>query len=395
MIVQDSALVGETQTQSNNEADFTQPHIAGQRGMIRVIRVPMQLPGPEILKKLRAAMALAADYANACLVEWWIKKAWQVQKSPTTYVDYGSKLSSYARDAISDRVKSIIRRDGKLILKNEQSLSNFLRDSSLAIRADANHRGAKLQGDMIRIRPQSEWLDIAIYTKALKTDWYLRETLGQIEAGHYGLSRVAVVFRRGKLMFHLTYNRPLAAVAEQSNEATLLFNETGELWLKSCGQTLNLTGQIYRLRRMKTDFAGIQSRLRRTLGRSGNRQRLRRALLKRQTFDEWADGPIGQLAATVTDFCRKRQVGALHYSLPMDGLVPWNRIISRLRATAEEMNMSIIADEASDDLKHDWLRLAAMAKAQQDLLRLGPPYDIYATDSGVGTQDSMREKGGD
>lgn len=390
-----SVLVDETQTQTNTEAHFTEPHIINQheKTILRVIRVPMELPNKTEMKKLRMIAGIAADYANAAMAEWWVKKKWQIDKTPSTYVDYGALLSSYARDAISDHVKSIIRRDGKRILRSELQLPTFVKDRALSVRADTNHRGGKCWGETISIKPQQEWLTFRVHTKALRTDWYLADTLAKLQTEEYAIKRIAVVIgRRGDLFFHIAYSKSLLPTNQGTETAALIFNETGELWLNSGTRRLNLTHRVHRLRHMKLHFAGIQSRLKRSLGRSGDRQRLRRALLKRQTYAQWSEGPIGQLAAEVMRWCLRFQVGTLNVTLPRDGFVAWHEILQRLQNCAEECGIVIVQIE-NEELQRDWKRLAQMADAQRKFLRMGPPYDIYADDPEIGTLEKSGEKG--
>jgi hypothetical protein len=390
----------ETQTQATTEAHFTEPHIAGPHRITRVIRVPMQRPDKITEKALRVCAAHAADYANACLMEWWVKKKWQLSNPQSLYQQFGDYLSSYARDAINDRVKGVIRRNGTLMLRGEVQLSAFLRNSALSLRADEDHRGAKLLAgaQRIAIRPSKEWLEVEVYGPALKKDWYLRETLRKIAAGEYALTRCGVNWRRdGKLFFHLTYSRDGEALSPSDVQAELIYNETGELWIQSGTRRLNLTDRVYRLVHMKQHFSGIQSRLRRCLGRSGDRQRLRRALLKRQTYEEWSDGPIGQLSAEAIQFCVKNGAGVLVCTLPRDGVIAWRRLMDRLNCAAEAAGIVCTAGEAGKPLMTDWERIAEMLKAQQQLLRLGPPYGILDTSSPlrkIGTSAELARKGG-
>src|SRR5206468_12127777 len=164
--MKNAMLDGETQTQTQTEAHFTGPHIASVQHssgntIVRVLPVPMTWPRGPQLKILRECTAFAADYANAALAEWWMKKKWHVEKSPTEFVGYGDRLSSYARDAITDNVKGIIQRLGRLVLSGKQQLPTFTRDRVLSVRADAGHAGAKVVGlERIQLQPRpapAEW----------------------------------------------------------------------------------------------------------------------------------------------------------------------------------------------------------------------------------------------
>ena len=351
-----------------------------RKEMIRVLRVPIAEIAKEDRTILEEAATNAADFCNQSLAQWWMERKFNMKAPVSAEVDC-KELSSYAKGGAHGQLQGIKKRLGKRILHGDIQLPTFTRDRSLMLRADREHVGARVSLEQISIQPRPKpapWIQLPIWTPALGRDWFLRETLQHIAAGQYELRAVGIRFRGRKIFAHLTYYKPAAAENGSALGAEVRYNESGELWLAMNGRRLNLTETLYRLSEKRKHFAAIQNRLSRCLGRANKRRNLRRALLRRQTYAQWSEGPIGQLAAHVAKWALAQGAGSVISLLPRDGSLPWTRIRLGIQSRCQEAGLNYQEIEPSEDLLRDWGRLAEMGKSYRKLLDQLPPYDLVA-----------------
>lgn len=356
--------------------------ISGVNDIYRVLRVSIAPLNDYEWNALRDVSYLAAGFCNQALAYWYCEKKWGMKADKTTFVDYSGQLSSYVREGANGELKGIVRRLGKRILNADQGLPVFSVDRSLAIRADAGHGGAEVKDGIITIKPYPRGADpIRLSAKAsnLAKDHYLAGTLQKIESGEYLLTKAVIRFKRPgrNVVVHLSYVRTATDEECGKREATLDYNETGEMWLASKGQRLNLTHFLFRLGKMKNDFAAIHSRFRRCLGKAGKRRELRRGLLNAGSYEKWADGPIQQMTAAVLKWSKQHSIGILVVCIPADGTLPWSRISFCLKYKCEGEGIEF-REVVDEERMQDWGRIKVMLEAQRKLVAQGPIREIVA-----------------
>jgi len=366
------------------------PHTAsavdGSKYLQRTVKVPLEFVSDELWLSLRKLAFECSRYGNYQLNASYGKaKGWTVSsESASAYQELSGVLSSYVRDALTHgECVGIWRRLGKKILRGEQTLARFSADRALVCREKKGNGINVLRRDggnfviALTLQPkQYSRTELPVYMPALKRDTMLRELLDKFCAGELRVSKASIIFERPgrKIFCLLSYAKPKPEMVG-GETAVLRWNESGELWLACNQRGLNLTEYFYRLWHKKIHFAGIQRRLRSCLGKSGKRRTLRRILLQ-QSYEEWADGPIKQLAAKIASWSREQDSGTILLTVPKDGEIPWARIISAIKNRCEADGLECAEQKPGEDLQKDWERIAGMLEAQRKLLSFGPPYQI-------------------
>ena len=182
---------------------------------------------------------------------------------------------------------------------------------------------------------------------AVARDRWLADVIDRLESRAYPLTKLTLSFARPgrKVVALVSFRRPVFPSTPTQDEATLECS-CDELRLRCGAHTLSLNDAAHRLSIMKQHFAGIHSRLRRHLGRSGRRRTLRVALLKAGTFENWAEGPLHQLSREVVGWCQEHEVGCLRVKVASTGDLPWARLIGLIQYKAEEAGIRIMTSDS-------------------------------------------------
>ncbi len=317
----------------------------------RTVRIPLEaLPDPTWITLRRIAYQCAA-FGNHLLSASYLR-AKGGPKLPA-YRDANGVLASAVRDAVNRECVGLWRRLGRRILRGEQTLARFSADRALVVRERGVHLATDADGAYIvqlRVQPKrvGDVACLPVWQPGLRKNPYLSNIVEALWTGRWTVTKATVQFERPgrKVYVRLHYRKPTAATREEGPTATLAWTvgvegaeRPGELWLRCEGRALSLNDTVTRLSRMKTHFAGIHARLRRDLGKRGRRRVHRLALLKAGSFEQWAGGPLHQVAHEIVRWALEQRAGALTMHLPNDGALPWHRLALLVVAKAEEQGL--------------------------------------------------------
>lgn len=315
------------------------PHeVSGPGRSHRVVRVPLERLPDEDWVALRRLAYRCAQYANHLLSESYVT-AKGGPKLPT-YTDAKGDLSAAIRDAVGREVVGIWRRLGRMILRGEQTLARFSANRALVVR----DRGVRLARHadaytiVLRLHPgatEETRTELKVWMPALRRDPWLADRLARLAAGTDPITKATVVFERpGRAVFVLlSYARDDSHISSGGDHATLgPLTDDGQLWVRSAaGRARSFTDQVYRLRAMKTHYAGVHDRLRMSLGKTRRYHDLRRSLRRAGSYETWAQGPLHELSHHVVAWCQREGVGSLEWGVAEDGSLPWDRLAGMLK----------------------------------------------------------------
>ncbi len=314
----------------------------------RIVRVPLRPLPDETWRLLRRHAYQGAVYGNALLSEQYAA-AKGLQAEWKTYTDHNQILSAAVRDAIGREVIGIWRREGRKVLRGEQTLGRFSADRALVVR----DRGVRLVswggGNLafhLRVAPKpAPLLTLPVEMRAVR-GWkgtFLNLLLQKLLAGQYPLTKASVVFERPgrKVSLFVAYAKLLNPNAPpQAREAEVVVLSDCTTRLQAQGQVLTLTDRIYRLIHMKQHFERIHARLRASLGKAGRRRDLRRSLRRAGNFETWAQGPLHVLSAQIVAWCQSHSVTILRWHLdPGAPSLPWAKLQEFVKYKGEEIGL--------------------------------------------------------
>lgn len=340
----------------------------------RTIKVPIALPKPKEWDKtwmqLRRLAMFSATFANEMLNERYAH-AKGVKYEKTAYKDWNVELGSYTRDAVTREVQGMWQRNGKAILRGDQTLGRFTADRCLCCR----ERGVHLQPmeDTFQIRltfepsKTSEAFRFDVYRAALAKDHYLRGTLDKLAAGVHPITKASVLFERPgrKIFIVLAFSKEIDPNANEGRSAKVLLDEEGGIYVHSEGQVLTLGDRTHRLREMKERFESIHSRIRHDLGRRGRYDRMRQVFAKTESFEEWSHGPLHQMSHEIVEWCRHRGVSQVIWAIPDESGLPSTRLMGLCEYKAAEMGMSVFSQTKAEKAQKAELRKQAAIERSQ------------------------------
>lgn len=308
---------------------------------LRTIKVPLVFLKDEEWRDLRRIAYQCSSYGNLLLSEQYAKV--RGIDGFTTYRDARDKLSAGVRDAVGREVVGIWRRLGKLILRGNQTLARFSADRALVCRDRAVHvaRDSNTYTVSLRLRPKKEpQFVLTVFAPALRRDRHLRETLSMLANHPEKVRKGSVSFERPgqKVFLYISYAKDVFPVASFSKEAILSVMSDGEAVLQCDGNRLTLNDFVYRMSFMKMHFSRIQARLRISLGRSGRRRDLRKALLKLKGFEHWVVGPMHQMSSRIVKWMIKQNAGVITVSIDEGAPeLPWTTLENQIRYKLSEV----------------------------------------------------------
>ena len=314
----------------------------------RVLRVPLYaLPDIE-WRSLRRLAYKTAQYGNVLLSEQYTK-AKGFEGKFSTYTDFNTELSSAVRDAVGREVIGIWRREGRKVLRGEQTLGRFGVSRALVVR-DVGIKLVRWGGGNLavhlRLEPKpTDPMTFPVDMHAVR-HWkhaYLRESLARLVNKEQKITKASVVFPKlgRKVFLFLTYEKKLdQATASHARAATFSVIADGTCKLQSEGNTLTLSDRIYRLMFMKEHFGKIHERIRSSLGKAGRWRDNRIALLKAGSFEVWAQGPIHQLSRQIIKWCQTNAVGTLAWQIEDNApSLPWHELQKQVGYKGNEVGI--------------------------------------------------------
>lgn len=278
--------------------------------------------------------------------------------SYTTYTDEQA-LSALVRDAVCREVSAVWVRNGRKILRGEQTLGRFSAHRALVVR----DRGIRLVGwgggnlvVHLRCEPKpAEFVTLRLDMHGLR-HWkkqYQMALVHKLWSGEYHVTKAAVLFERPgrKIALQLSYDKPVeAATADHTKQAVIIVLSDGTCRVQSNGQVLTLTDRIYRMVSMKEYYARIHARLRASLGKAGRRQENRRALLKSGSFEGWCKVPLHQFSHAVVDWCQARGVGFIAWQIDEGAPeLPWFQLHKQVEYKAGEVGILTQTSQSPPD----------------------------------------------
>lgn len=342
----------------------------------RTIKVPIDLPKPKEWDKtwvaLRRLAMFSASFANEMLNEKYAQ-AKGVKYEKTAYKDWNEELGSYTRDAVTREVQGMWQRNGKKIMRGDQTLGRFTADRCLCCR----ERGVHLQpmDGTFQIKltfepsKSGQAFRFDVWKPALAKDHYLRGTLDRLASGVHEIAKASVLFERPgrKVFVCLSYSKEIDEVDAGGHVAKVLVDDDGGIYVSCEGQMLTLGCMTTRLRAMKEHFAAIQHRLRHDLGRRGRYDRMRQVMRDHQTFDDWADGPLHQMSHQIVAWCAARSVGQIVWAIPEESGLPSTRLMSLCDYKAAELGMVVFSQtRAEKEQKAELRKQRAIERAQSE-----------------------------
>lgn len=342
----------------------------------RTIKIPIEYPKPKVWDKtwhrLRVLAMHSASFANEMLNERYAQ-AKGLEYKKQAYKDWSEELGSYTRDAVSREVQGMWARNGKSILRGDQTLGRFTADRCLCCR----ERGVKLrrtnnEGFSISLTFEptkiGQCFEFDVYHGALKKDHYLASTLDKLAAGVNPITKASVVFERPgrKVFVVLSYSKDIA-VAEPSEGriAKVLLDEHQSIYVSSEGQELTFGYETHHLRNMKENFAQIHARIRNGLGRRRRYDRMRQVLKNHGNFESWSEGPVHQLTAKIVEWCSRRNVSQIVWAIPDDSGLPSHKLMAQVTYKGQEAGISVYSQTQEEKRQKAELRKnAAIARSQ-------------------------------
>src|SRR5690606_22996630 len=115
------------------------------------------------------------------------------------YKDWNKELGSYTRDAVSREVQGMWKRNGKNILRGDQTLGRFTADRCLCCR----ERGVKLTRGKdgafsikLAFEPKKTGQEFVfnVYMPAVQRDDYLKKLIDKLASEVYPITKATVVF---------------------------------------------------------------------------------------------------------------------------------------------------------------------------------------------------------
>lgn len=351
--------------------------------VIRSIQLPIERVDDDTWKLLRAIAAQTARYGNRMLAGQYVMRSGvfdemlelfgvedkaERRKLRTAFQsrlrrDENDEIGCEVRAAMERRCQATWQRSGKLILRGSERLACYSADRALSIRATGHRGGVNFvwDGDTpcldCKLQPQSTHdpvrLRVALESTRARKDWYIRSAVQAIWGGDWRPGQVTIRFdrMRKKLDVKVSVRVP----REQAEEGEAIktaalgpLDEYGQLRLRfDGGSTSPPFPQVEQMRRMKDHMDGIKKRIQRTIGRGKGRRRTKRDLLARQSFEQWAAGPVHQLSRAIIDMCRKVGVATLVVTDFSDGDLPWSTLKFQLAYKGEEVGIHVVETEES------------------------------------------------
>lgn len=314
----------------------------------RVLRVPVRQLPDEQWRVVRRLAYKTAQFGNVLLSEQYTK-AKGFDGKFRTYTDFNTELSSAVRDAVGREVIGIWRREGRKVLRGEQTLGRFGANRALVVR-DVGVKLVQWGGGNLAIHLRLEPKPAEPFTFALDMHairhWkhkYLSQSLERLVNKEQRITKASVVFEKltKKIALFLTYDKVLApATASHTRTATFSVLGDGTCKLQSQGNVLTLSDRIYRLMFMKEHFGKIHERIRASLGKVGRWRDNRKALLKAGSFEVWAQGPVHQLSRQIVNWCQANNVGTLTWQIEDNApSLPWHELQKQVEYKASEIGI--------------------------------------------------------
>ncbi len=325
------------------------PNEARAAEILRTVRVPLEPIPDATWIELRRLAYQCAGWGNRLLSESYLRA--KGGPSLPTYTDARGVLSAAIRDAVSRECVGIWRRLGKKILRGEQTLARYSADRALVVRDRGIHLERDAEGRItiaLRLVPKDvgELTRLRVYMPALRRSPWLRAPLDAMLDGSVPARKAWIEFARPgrKVFLRLAYARKIP----EGNGATGVATFTGQIepvpgfWLRSdeTGHRLSFQDRVSHLISLKTHYAGLHERLRRSLGKRGRRYQHRRVLAAHGTFEEAATGLLHTFARAIVTWCQQEQIGALVWAVTDDSTIPWNRLRSMIVAKTAEAGIA-------------------------------------------------------
>jgi hypothetical protein len=255
------------------------------------------------------------------------------------------------RDAINRETMGYWRRNGKKVLRGEETLGRFSANRSLVVRdrgvklerREVTQEGKTFQKFFLSLRLEpvpAETTEVAVFMPA--KDKFKRDLLDALAADPDRIRKATICFKRPgrKVYLLLTYAKPLVQIEREGPTMLVSVLSDGSCWLRCEGRSLSLANRIYRLIHMKEHFARIHARLRAHLGKRGSRYRAKMALLKAGNFTTWALIPLHQLSREILAYAEQQQAKEIHWQIDAGAPdLPWYQLQSMVQYKAQEVGI--------------------------------------------------------
>lgn len=319
----------------------------------RVVKIPIEYPKPKVWDKtwvqLRRLAMNSASFANEMLNEKYAQ-AKGLSYEKTAYKDWNEELGSYTRDAVSREVQGMWKRNGKNILRGDQTLGRFTADRCLCCR----ERGVKLTRGKdgafsikLVFEPKKTGQEFVfnVYMPAVQRDDYLKKLIDKLASEVYPITKATVVFERPgrKVFLMISYSKSIVCREgiQEGRIATVQLDCDGLIYVSSEGQVLTLGNETHQIRSKKEHFEGIQRRLKACLGQRGSYDRMRQVMKNTQSFSDWAQGPIHNMSRRIVNWCSSRGVSLIVWNIPDESGLPSHQIYTQCQYKCEEAGISV------------------------------------------------------
>lgn len=356
----------------------------------RTVQLPIEYPGDDVWKELRAVAAEAARFGNLVLGGQYLAKSGFVAdvlaelgievdgkeinraSENVLYKQANGSLSGWVRNAMKQgRCRAYWQRNGKLVLRGSERLACYSADRALSIQADQrSNQGALYEWDgespvlVCRFRPARTHepirLTVALNSTRARKDAYITDAIGAIWSGDWIPGTIHFRFdrRRRKLSALIAYSYEVPEPAGGPEAVLGPLTEDRQIWLRvgDDGPAIDFSDRLRVIDQRKEHHAGIVDRLRRKAGRrgrSGRYHKHRRKLDAVQSFGDWSYAHIHEWSAHIVAWCVDRDVGVLIVDGIDDGEWPAHDLRQKLKYKCEDAGIEY--RESAED-EPAWLR---------------------------------------